>query len=196
MIQSRLELTSTQPLNHPAAGITRVSKTLKCELVERTYLGCTWSSTLRNRGRMRVGKASYCNKKSSTGQVSIGIGLVAGGHAIVMGTLNAFVHIVMYTYYLIAGLGPQYQKYIWWKKHVTVLQLVSYSYKLLDTSFRTIEALHTLIKTRQNLLLVQFYPRLCVILRQPKGTLCLSYCNLRFPNFGNLESKQRSHNAV
>lgn len=42
-----------------------------------------------------------------------------------MGFLNSMVHVVMYTYYLIAGLGPQYQKYVWWKKHVTKMQLVS-----------------------------------------------------------------------
>lgn len=32
----------------------------------------------------------------------------------------------MYTYYLIAGLGPEYQKYLWWKKYVTELQLVQF----------------------------------------------------------------------
>ncbi|KOB68394.1 Elongation of very long chain fatty acids protein [Operophtera brumata] len=45
------------------------------------------------------------------------------GHATLLGVINCFVHTIMYTYYLIAGLGPQYQKYLWWKKHVTTLQL-------------------------------------------------------------------------
>lgn len=30
----------------------------------------------------------------------------------------------MYTYYLLAALGPEVQKYLWWKKYITVLQMV------------------------------------------------------------------------
>nr|XP_049702811.1 elongation of very long chain fatty acids protein AAEL008004 [Helicoverpa armigera] len=48
------------------------------------------------------------------------------GPLILVGTLNSFVHILMYTYYFLAGLGPQYQKYLWWKKHVTIVQLVQF----------------------------------------------------------------------
>lgn len=50
----------------------------------------------------------------------------SGGQAVPEGSINAFIHVVMYTYYLIAGLGPQYQKYLWWKKHLTTMQLVSF----------------------------------------------------------------------
>lgn len=30
----------------------------------------------------------------------------------------------MYTYYLLAALGPQVQKYLWWKKYLTIMQIV------------------------------------------------------------------------
>ena len=43
----------------------------------------------------------------------------------VQACLNCFVHIVMYSYYFLSGLGPSVQKYLWWKKYVTVLQMVS-----------------------------------------------------------------------
>jgi GNS1/SUR4 family. len=49
----------------------------------------------------------------------------SGGHSTFFGFLNTFVHIFMYTYYLLAALGPQYQQYLWWKKHLTTLQMVS-----------------------------------------------------------------------
>ena len=52
---------------------------------------------------------------------------VAGGHSTFFGFLNTFVHIVMYSYYLLAALGPQVQKYLWWKKYLTALQMVSFS---------------------------------------------------------------------
>lgn len=48
------------------------------------------------------------------------------GHGTLVGLINCFVHVIMYSYYLISGLGPEYQKYLWWKKHVTTLQLVQF----------------------------------------------------------------------
>ena len=39
--------------------------------------------------------------------------------------LNTGVHVLMYTYYGLAALGPQWQHYLWWKKYLTALQLVS-----------------------------------------------------------------------
>lgn len=40
--------------------------------------------------------------------------------------INAFVHVVMYTYYFLATLGPSVQKYLWWKKYLTTLQIVQF----------------------------------------------------------------------
>ncbi|UYV63389.1 ELOVL4 [Cordylochernes scorpioides] len=40
---------------------------------------------------------------------------------------NSFVHVVMYLYYGLASMGPKMQKYLFWKKYLTVLQLVSIS---------------------------------------------------------------------
>merc|ERR1712012_899709 len=51
---------------------------------------------------------------------------VGGGHASFAAMINAFVHTIMYTYYMVAALGPEYKKYIWWKKHLTKLQLVQF----------------------------------------------------------------------
>uniref|UniRef100_A0A0A9WP81 Elongation of very long chain fatty acids protein n=1 Tax=Lygus hesperus TaxID=30085 RepID=A0A0A9WP81_LYGHE len=46
-----------------------------------------------------------------------------GGHSAFIGTINSFVHVVMYSYYMFAAMGPQWQKYLWWKKWITTLQL-------------------------------------------------------------------------
>lgn len=46
-----------------------------------------------------------------------------GGHGTFIGLINSFVHIIMYTYYLLAACGPKYHKYLWWKKYITTLQL-------------------------------------------------------------------------
>lgn len=51
--------------------------------------------------------------------------LPAGGLGTFHGMINAMVHIIMYTYYGLCTLGPAFQKYLWWKKHMTTIQLVS-----------------------------------------------------------------------
>lgn len=56
---------------------------------------------------------------------------LTGGNATFPNLLNNFVHICMYFYYMMSAMGPQYQKYLWWKKYMTELQIVSYkSFKL------------------------------------------------------------------
>ncbi|XP_050682372.1 elongation of very long chain fatty acids protein 7-like [Leptidea sinapis] len=55
----------------------------------------------------------------------------AGGEGAVLALLNSAVHVVMYSYYLLSGLGPKYQKYLWWKKYVTKMQLGQFILMLL-----------------------------------------------------------------
>uniref|UniRef100_A0A8C0GFG0 Elongation of very long chain fatty acids protein n=1 Tax=Chelonoidis abingdonii TaxID=106734 RepID=A0A8C0GFG0_CHEAB len=55
-----------------------------------------------------------------------GVKYVPGGQAFFIGMLNSFVHIFMYLYYGLASLGPQMQHYLWWKRYLTILQLVIY----------------------------------------------------------------------
>lgn len=49
-----------------------------------------------------------------------------GGHSTFFGLLNTFVHIVMYTYYLLAAMGPKIQPYLWWKKYLTAFQMLQF----------------------------------------------------------------------
>lgn len=36
----------------------------------------------------------------------------------------------MYGYYGLAALGPHMQKYLWWKKYLTIIQIVSVTLKI------------------------------------------------------------------
>ncbi|XP_076450685.1 very long chain fatty acid elongase 4-like isoform X1 [Babylonia areolata] len=56
----------------------------------------------------------------------IGVKWVAGGQSFFGAMVNSFVHVIMYTYYGVAALGPQYQKYLWWKRYLTKIQLVQF----------------------------------------------------------------------
>uniref|UniRef100_A0ABM0GNH4 Elongation of very long chain fatty acids protein n=1 Tax=Saccoglossus kowalevskii TaxID=10224 RepID=A0ABM0GNH4_SACKO len=53
----------------------------------------------------------------------IGVKWVAGGQSTVGASINCFVHIIMYFYYGMSALGPRFQKFLWWKKYLTILQL-------------------------------------------------------------------------
>ena len=44
--------------------------------------------------------------------------------AFVGAMLNSFVHVLMYLYYGLSAIGPQMQPYLWWKKYLTMVQLV------------------------------------------------------------------------
>ena len=39
---------------------------------------------------------------------------------------NLGVHTVMYFYYFCAAFGPEVQKYLWWKKYITTIQLIQF----------------------------------------------------------------------
>ncbi|KAJ7410097.1 elongation of very long chain fatty acids protein 1 isoform X1 [Willisornis vidua] len=40
--------------------------------------------------------------------------------------INSMVHVVMYFYYGLSAAGPAFQKYLWWKKHITAIQLAQF----------------------------------------------------------------------
>ncbi|CAH0407825.1 unnamed protein product [Chilo suppressalis] len=58
--------------------------------------------------------------------VWFGVKFTPGGHSTFFGLLNTFVHIIMYSYYMLAAMGPQMRPYLWWKKYLTTLQMVQF----------------------------------------------------------------------
>ena len=39
---------------------------------------------------------------------------------------NCGIHVIMYSYYFLATLGPKVQKYLWWKRYLTSLQILQF----------------------------------------------------------------------
>lgn len=50
------------------------------------------------------------------------VGGMGSFHAMV----NAAVHVIMYFYYLLSAAGPRFQKFLWWKKYMTAIQLTQF----------------------------------------------------------------------
>jgi elongation of very long chain fatty acids protein 7 len=53
-----------------------------------------------------------------------GVKFVPGGFGTFHALLNSFIHFLMYFYYGLSACGPRYQKFLWWKKYMTQMQLV------------------------------------------------------------------------
>ena len=56
-----------------------------------------------------------------------GTRFVPGGSVLSAVMVNCFVHVLMYSYYALAALGPHIQKYLWWKKYLTMIQLMQFA---------------------------------------------------------------------
>lgn len=57
----------------------------------------------------------------------IGTKYIAGGQTVVIPFLNSIVHAIMYSYYLITILEKDKQRFYWFKKYVTLIQMVSFN---------------------------------------------------------------------
>uniref|UniRef100_A0A8C5MN51 Elongation of very long chain fatty acids protein n=1 Tax=Leptobrachium leishanense TaxID=445787 RepID=A0A8C5MN51_9ANUR len=55
-----------------------------------------------------------------------GVKFAAGGLGTFHALVNCMVHVIMYTYYGLSAMGPVYQKYLWWKKYMTSIQLTQF----------------------------------------------------------------------
>ena len=47
---------------------------------------------------------------------------MAGGASVPAAVINSSIHVLMYGYYFVAALGPEYRKYLGWKRYLTRLQ--------------------------------------------------------------------------
>ncbi|KAL6435978.1 hypothetical protein ACFW04_005661 [Cataglyphis niger] len=61
----------------------------------------------------------------------IGIKWVPSGSTFLPAMVNSFIHVLMYSYYGLAALGPSVAKYLWWKKYLTILQLIQFTSALI-----------------------------------------------------------------
>ncbi|XP_074507373.1 elongation of very long chain fatty acids protein 1a [Sebastes fasciatus] len=50
----------------------------------------------------------------------------AGGMGCFHAMVNSAVHVIMYFYYLLSAAGPRFQKFLWWKKYMTAIQLTQF----------------------------------------------------------------------
>ncbi|XP_043268401.1 elongation of very long chain fatty acids protein 4-like [Venturia canescens] len=57
----------------------------------------------------------------------IGIKWVPSGSTFLPAMVNSFIHVLMYSYYALSAFGPSIAKYLWWKKYLTILQLIQFT---------------------------------------------------------------------
>ncbi|XP_063704312.1 uncharacterized protein LOC134833792 [Culicoides brevitarsis] len=79
--------------------------------------------------RKKQNQVTFLHVYHHTGMVMLSWGgakYFPGGHSVLMGLLNSFVHVVMYFYYFLTSLNPEHKKNLWWKKHITQLQMIQF----------------------------------------------------------------------
>lgn len=92
----------------------------------------------------------------------IGVKFFAGGHPTLLGVINSFIHIFMYTYYMLAAFGPHMQKYLWWKRYLTTMQIVQFiiiffhNFQMLFTSCNFPKPLSILLVLNSGLFIYMF----------------------------------------
>ncbi|XP_044266560.1 elongation of very long chain fatty acids protein AAEL008004-like [Tribolium madens] len=83
--------------------------------------------------RGKTNQVSFLHVYHHFGMIGLswtGVKFMGGGHSIFLGFVNTFVHTVMYFYYLLTIWKPEYKSNIWWKKHITHLQLIQFVFFL------------------------------------------------------------------
>ncbi|XP_028038657.1 elongation of very long chain fatty acids protein 2-like [Bombyx mandarina] len=80
--------------------------------------------------RKKQNQVTFLHVYHHFGMVAVSWGIVKwvpGGHGMMLVTLNSFVHIIMYSYYLLTVWDSSYKKSMWWKKHVTQIQIAQFT---------------------------------------------------------------------
>lgn len=57
----------------------------------------------------------------------VGAKFVPGGSALSGAMVNCFIHVIMYSYYALAAMGDFVKPFLWWKKYLTILQLLQFT---------------------------------------------------------------------
>uniref|UniRef100_A0A9J7XFV8 Elongation of very long chain fatty acids protein 1 n=1 Tax=Cyprinus carpio carpio TaxID=630221 RepID=A0A9J7XFV8_CYPCA len=55
-----------------------------------------------------------------------GVSYAPGGMGSFHAMINSCVHVIMYFYYSLSAAGPRFQKFLWWKKYMTAIQLIQF----------------------------------------------------------------------
>ncbi|XP_017865916.1 PREDICTED: elongation of very long chain fatty acids protein AAEL008004-like [Drosophila arizonae] len=63
-----------------------------------------------------------------------------GGHFNCLGLFNTFVHVFMYFYYFLSAYYPGVKANIWWKKYITIAQLIQFMMIFLYSAYVLIYA--------------------------------------------------------
>ena len=64
----------------------------------------------------------------------------AGGISHVGPICNSFIHVVMYGYYFLSSYGDRFQRFLWWKRYLTLLQLAQFHIVLFHTFLALVSA--------------------------------------------------------
>ncbi|XP_029851716.3 elongation of very long chain fatty acids protein AAEL008004-like [Ixodes scapularis] len=99
-----------------------------------------------------------------------------GGQLVMVLCFNTLVHVVMYGYYFLSSLGPRIQRYLWWKRYLTRLQIF-------QIAFLTVHACIPLVYDCG-------YPKALILVALPQSFLVLGlFVNFYIQSYTRLEKR-------
>ena len=87
------------------------------------------NTLLGSRNEVKIADFGMCRRLPES-KASLVVKEIPGGEMWVSSALNSFVHVIMYTYYLLASLSsnsPNFRrKYLWWGRYLTTFQMLQF----------------------------------------------------------------------
>ncbi|KPJ15879.1 Elongation of very long chain fatty acids protein 4, partial [Papilio machaon] len=87
--------------------------------------------------RKKFNQVTFLHVYHHTGMVALIWGATTyypGGHPTLIGIINSFVHVIMYTYYFLTVAVPSVKQVSGWKKHITQLQILQFLVTIIHMS--------------------------------------------------------------
>ncbi|CAH2074983.1 unnamed protein product, partial [Iphiclides podalirius] len=84
--------------------------------------------------RKKFNQVTFLHVYHHTGMALLIWGAVTyypGGHGTLVGVINSFVHVVMYSYYFLTVAFPSMKRTSWWKKYITQLQILQFLFTII-----------------------------------------------------------------
>lgn len=109
--------------------------------------------------RKKFGHASFLHVYHHSGMVIVGYlacKFSLNGHFVLLGVINSFVHVCMYSYYLVTAMWPENKPSLAVKKCLTLIQLVQFYILLIHEALPLIQPNCDIQKHWAALLVVQY----------------------------------------
>ncbi|CAO1436085.1 unnamed protein product [Diamesa tonsa] len=120
--------------DYSPAGAKRLSMTYMYLILKIVDLMDTIFFILRKKYNQITFLHTYHHAGMVLGCYVFGKFFSGGGHTFPLAIINSFVHVLMYGYYFATSFKPELKNSMWWKKHITQIQMFQFTLLIIHFS--------------------------------------------------------------